>query len=144
MLTGDVLPGGPQLILPLVDEVNEFFWRSGADGKLRFLRCDECRWYLHPPGPICPTCRSRSLAPEPVSGRGTVYSYTINEHPWYPGQELPYVVAIVDFPEQAGLRLTTNIVGCPPERMRIGLPVRVTFAERDGVHLPLFEPEEPC
>jgi uncharacterized OB-fold protein len=137
-----VLPGGPQVFLPLVDEATAFFWHSGRDGRLRFLRCGDCGWYLHPPGPVCPRCHSRALAAVTVSGRGTVHSYTVNHQQWYPGQLVPYVIAIVDLPEQEGLRLTTNIVGAPPERLRIGMPVRVTFAERDGVHLPLFEPED--
>jgi uncharacterized OB-fold protein len=138
----EVLPGGPQVFLPLVDETTAFFWHSGRDGRLRFLRCGDCGWYLHPPGPVCPRCHSRALAASVVSGRGTVHSYTLNHQQWYPGQRVPYVIAIVDLPEQEELRLTTNIVGCPSERLRIGMPVRVTFAERGGVHLPLFEPEE--
>ena len=49
-------------------------------------------------------------------------------------------VAIVELPEQDGLRLTTNIVGCEPDDVRIGMPVQVTFEEYDGVWLPFFEP----
>ena len=38
---------------------------------------------------------------------------------------LPYVLAIVELAE--GPRVTTNIVGCPPEAVRCGLPVEVAF-----------------
>ena len=62
-----------------------------------------------------------------MSGRGVVHTYTVNHQPWYPGLDPPYVVAIVALPEQEGLRLTTNIVGCAPDDVRIGMPVRVTF-----------------
>ena len=62
-----------------------------------------------------------------------------------PGPELPYVIAIVELPEQAGLRLTTNVVGCAPEDVRIGMPMRVVFEHHpdpDGdVFIPLFAPE---
>jgi len=62
-----------------------------------------------------------------------------------PGPELPFVVAIVDIPEQAGLRLTTNIVNCPHDQIEIGMPLRVLFEHHpdpDGdVYLPLFEPD---
>ena len=43
----------------------------------------------------------------------------------------------------AGLRLTTNIVGCAPEDVRIDMPVKVCFEAWDEVYLPLFEPASP-
>ncbi len=56
---------------------------------------------------------------------------------------MPYVIGLVELVEQDGLRLTTNIVNCPPERLAIGMPLQVTFEIlNDDVALPLFEPEE--
>ena len=70
-------------------------------------------------------------------------SYSINYQPWMPGPELPYVVAIVEMVEQTGLRLTTNLVNCPLDEIKVGMPVRVTFerhADPDGdIYIPLFE-----
>lgn len=127
-------------VLPRVDEGNAHFWTGGREGELRILRCRACRHWIHPPAPICPACLARELAPEAVSGRATVATWTVNHQPWIPGFTPPYVIAIVELPEQPGLRLTTNLVGCAPEAVRIGMPVRVCFEERDGVWLPLFEP----
>ena len=90
--------------------------------------------------PVCPQCLSREVSPAPVSGRGTVHSYTINHQPWMPGFDPPYVIAIVTIAEQDDLRLTTNIVNCEPDSVRVGMPVQVTFEEREDVWLPLFEP----
>jgi hypothetical protein len=129
----------PFRVLPALDDDNRFFWTSGADGLLRFLRCQSCGYYLHPPLPRCPECGSREVAPEAVSGRGEVFSYTINHHPWDGGAE-PYAIAVVAFPEQDDLRLTTNVVRCPTDAVHIGLPVRVTFEQHDEVWFPLFEP----
>jgi uncharacterized OB-fold protein len=65
----------------------------------------------------------------------------VNHHAWIPGFDPPYVVAIVELEEQPELRLTTNVVRCAPQAVRIGMPLRVLFEERDdGVFLPLFEP----
>ncbi len=128
----------PFRVLPAVDETNEFFWTSGKDGRLRFLRCQACGYYLHPHGPRCPECGGDELTPEAVSGRGTVFSFTVNHQQWV-GEEEPWVIAIVELPEQEGLRLTTNIVGTPPEDVAIGREVVVTFEHRDPVWLPLFE-----
>ena len=129
----------PFRVQPVLDDENRFFWTSGADGRLRFLRCQGCGYFLHPPSPRCPRCGSRNLAPEPVSGRAEVFSYTVNDQPWDGGTE-PYAIALVTFPEQDDLRLTTNIVGCDPDEVRIGMPVQVTFEQHDQVWFPLFEP----
>lgn len=86
---------------------------------------------------------ARRLSPEAVSGRGTVYSVTVNHHPWYPGQEVPSAVALVDLEEQAGLRLTTNVTGCAPQEVHIGASVRATFTEVEDVWIPTFEVLDP-
>lgn len=129
----------PFRVLPALDGTNDFFWTAGREGQLRFLRCQACGYFLHPPSPRCPSCGSRDVAPEPVSGRATVFSCTVNHQPWT-GETEPWVVAIVELAEQEGLRLTTNIVGCPPEDVAIGQEVEVVFEQHDDVWFPLFRP----
>lgn len=135
------LPRPDFRVLPLVTERNAHFWTGGAHGELRFLRCRACRHWIHPPSPICAVCLSRDLAVEAASGRARVASYTVNHQRWIPGFEPPYVVALVEIEEQPSLRLTTNLVRCALEDVRIDMPVRVCFEERDGVWIPLFEPD---
>ncbi len=134
----------PFRILPAVTPENEHFWRGGADGELRILRCSDCGYWIHPPGPVCPNCLSRNVAPQATAGVATVHTFTVNHQAWIPTLDPPYVVAIVELPEQEGLRLTTNIVGIPPEDVTFDMAVRVTFEEyADGdesVWLPFFEP----
>ena len=55
-------------------------------------------------------------------------------------QDVADLEAVVALPEQDGLRLTTNIVGCEPDEVTIGMDVEVEFLEYDGVWLPLFRP----
>jgi uncharacterized OB-fold protein len=135
----------PFRVLPAVTPENEHFWRGGAEGELRFLRCDDCGTWIHPPQPRCPACLSKAVAPRAVSGRGTVLTYTVNRQPWYPNLDPPYVVAIVDLPEQDDLRLTTNLVNVDPEQVTFDMPVRVVFEEYPDPHgsvwLPFFEPD---
>jgi hypothetical protein len=69
-----------------------------------------------------------------------VATFTINIQPWIPGFDPPYVIAMVEIEEQPGVRLTTNIVGCAPEDVYIGMPVEVQFEHNDDVWLPLFAP----
>ena len=134
----------PFRILPELTDRNRHFWQGGRVGRLVLLRCQSCGYYLHPPSPVCPQDRSKDLVPEPVSGRAAVASFTVNHHPWVPGVELPYVIGIVELVEQTGLRLTTNLVGCEPDAVEVGMPVEVVFEHHEDEHgdvwLPLFAP----
>jgi len=130
---------GPSIrVLPVLNDTNRFFWTSGEDGRLRFLRCDHGH-YVHPPAPVCGYCLSHVLAPEAVSGRGTLHSFTVNHQQWVPGSDR-YVVGLVTIDEQDDVRLLTNIVDCEEEELRIGMPVEVAFEQSEDVWLPLFRP----
>lgn len=126
-------------LLPRLDAENRFFWTSGADGVLRFLRCTACETFVHPPRPICPNCLSEEIAPAVVPGTGVVDSYTINRQKWHPAMEVPFVIARIAIDDAPGVILTSNIVGCAVEAVDIGTRVRVTFEQQDDVWLPLFE-----
>ena len=126
-------------VLPALGGPTDFFWTSGADGRLRLLKCLSCSYLIHPPAPVCPQCLGRSNAPTEVSGRGTVYSYTVNHQPW-DGDAEPYVIAVVALDEQPELRLTTNLVDLAANDVRIGLKVEVVFEDHAPVFLPLFRP----
>ena len=132
----------PFRLQPLVNEENEHFWLGGKEGELRFLACTACDTYIHPPAPVCPACLGRESEARAVSGRAEVHTFTVNHHPWVPGFDPPYVVAIVEMVEQEGLRLMTNIVNCEIADVEIGMPVKVLFEEMEGgAWLRLFEPE---
>jgi uncharacterized OB-fold protein len=127
--------------LPALEPRTEAFWRACRAGRLEFTRCVLCDFLIHPARPVCPRCRGRNLDAARVSGRAHLFSYTINHQRWYPGQEVPYVIGLVELVEQPNLRLVTNIVNCPPEAVRIGMALRVVFSNvSDDVALPLFEP----
>ena len=129
--------------IPALEPNTEAFWRACRAGQLQFTRCRDCNWFIHPSRPICPCCRGRNLTVTVVSGQAVLHSYTINHQAWFPGQPVPYVIGLVELVEQAGLRLTTNIVGCAPGRLEIGMKLRVVFETvNDDIALPLFEPAE--
>lgn len=128
------------LPIPLITVENEAFWTGGRDGHLMIVRCSDCGSYSHPPVPRCSACFGVHVAPQPVSGRGRVHSFTINRQQWSAELEVPYVIAIVELDERAELRILTNIVGCAVDDVEIGMPVNVEFVERGPVHLPVFRP----
>lgn len=126
--------------LPALNADNTPFWQGGAQGLLNICHCADCQRYFHPPSPLCPHCQSQSVGPRAVSGLGTVVSFTINHQAWVPELEVPFVVAIVELQEQSGLRFVSNIVGCAPAAVSIGMPVQVRFEPVEDVWIPLFEP----
>ena len=119
------------------------FWDGLRHHRLSILRCRECRTFVHPPQASCPKCLSLDLTAEAVSGRGTVYSFTVVNREFAPGVKPPYVAALVDLAEQDGLRLVTNLVNVTIDDVRIGMPVRVIFVDlEDGdATLAFFEPD---
>lgn len=125
--------------LPALSPDSRPFWQGGAEGRLLMHNCGECAQFFHPPAPVCPRCLSFNVAPKQVSGKATVATYTVNHQPWRADLQAPYVVAIVELPEQPGLRFLTNIVGTAPDEVSIGMPVKVCFEQHDDVWLPLFE-----
>jgi len=132
----------PVRLLPRVTPENQHYWTGGAEGELRFLRCGACETWIHPPQPVCPECLSKDLGVAAVSGRAELLTYTVNHQPWIPGFPPPYVVCIVEIEEQKGLRITSNLLDCEPDDIRIGMPVQVRFEQIDDVWLPLFAPAE--
>jgi uncharacterized protein len=134
----------PFRTLPKLTDWNRDFWTAGERGELRFWRCQDCKFYIHPPQPICPRCHSKNMRTEAVSGRATLASFSVNHQPWMPGPELPYIVAIIEIVEQPSVRLTTNLVNCAPDDARVEMPVQVTFEHHPDpegdIYIPLFMP----
>jgi uncharacterized protein len=109
---------------------------------LMITRCDRCARWVHPPTADCPDCGGE-LTAQPVSGRGTVFTYTVNHQPFHPAVPVPYAIAIVELAEQDDLRLVANLVECELDSIRIGLPVQARFEPRgadDHALVPVFVP----
>jgi len=130
-------------MLPKLNQHNRAFWTAGGDGQLLITRCTGCGLWIHPPAADCPACGG-ALVAQPVSGHGTVFTFTVNYQPFNPAVPIPYVIAVVELAEQADLRIAANIVGCEPDAVHIGLPVEVHFerhdVDNDSVFVPLFAP----
>jgi len=109
-----------------------------STSQLLIEHCDECGRWVQPAAAECPECGSPLIA-RPVSGHGTVFTYTVNYHPYNPEIPVPYVIAIVELAEQSGLRVAANIVDCEPDSVTCGMPVEIR-PERGAGGAPLFAP----
>ncbi len=127
-------------MLPPLDDDNREFWTAGAAGVLRLPYCGSCGRWVFPPTRRCGTCGGTAEY-RTLSGKGRVFTYTVNHHPYNPAVPVPYLIAIVELVEQDGLRFTTDVVNCSPDEVTIGLPVRVLFEDQGEVFVPVFEPD---
>jgi uncharacterized OB-fold protein len=121
-------PPASDVLRPVVSRDTAFFWDGTAAGELRIQRCGGCGALRHPPGPMCPGCGAAKPEYIVAAGTGEVYSYVVQHHPPVPGKSLPIVVALVQLTE--GVRMVGELQASP-ERVRVGLPVRVEFARVD-------------
>ena len=131
----------PTRLAPTISPDTAFFWDGLREHRLLIQRCVSCGVLRHPPRPMCPHCNSLEWDTVQASGRGTVHSFVMPQHPTFPFMEYPYIVALVDLEE--GVRLVSNLVDIAPDDASIDMAVEVCFAEFDGgLVLHQFRPEE--
>jgi uncharacterized OB-fold protein len=138
---------------PAINRDNQFFWDGARAHELRIQECTACHARFSPPTPRCSQCGSLELGFVVSEGRGHLYSYAIPHYPQANGFRYPVPVGLVELDE--GTRLVSNIVGCPRDRLRIGMPLELEWldshsAQVDGatdargpISLPQFRPAVP-
>ena len=104
--------------------------------------CPLCQQYIFYPRELCPHCWQGGMEWKKSSGRGQVYTYTIVRKSYLPefAHRVPYIYALVELEE--GIRIPSNIIDCPVEQVKIGLPVELAWAEADFGYIPVFRPAE--
>jgi hypothetical protein len=128
----------PQFLLPSPDDDSAPFWAGCARGELLVQACAACGRRRMPPRPMCPYCRSFDARWDPMSGRGTIWSYVVAHPPLLPAYAAvaPYNVVVVALDEDPTLRLVGNVVTAAdaplnsvgPSTIQIGERVHVVFA----------------
>ncbi len=129
----------PAFPLPKPDKYTQPFWDACQRRVLEVVACRDCGQLFLPGAPICPECWSTSLEAQPVSGAGEVFTFTVYRHQYHPSFEVPYVVALIELAE--GPRLISNVVGCDPGAVCIGMSVQVQFDRIGDFLLPRFAPK---
>ena len=127
--------------LPTPTPDSQPFWDACRNGELTCQQCDDCGKIWFPPSRYCPACLSKQNSWVPVSGKGSVYSFTVFRRAYHPGfaNQIPYVVALVELDE--GPRMMSTLVEVDPEQVRCGTPVQVRFEKAtEEITLPMFTP----
>jgi hypothetical protein len=126
---------------PIADWETRGYWEGAGRHELVLQRCKRCGTVQHRPRALCVSCLADEIEHFVASGRGSVWTFTVTEQNQVPPfrDAVPYVLAYVELEE--GPRLLTNVVGCAPDAVRIGMPVRVAFrGDADGLATPVFVP----
>ena len=138
---------------PLPDlswEPTRELWAGAARGVLQVTRCDACGRFVWYPETPCRYCGGAHLTWSEVSGRGTLFSWSVVHYAWIPqlADRLPFVTGLVALAEDPAVRLVTYVVDCRPDALRCDMPVHVVFrplrypgVERTVI-APLFVPDE--
>jgi uncharacterized OB-fold protein len=117
--------------VPAPTELTRPHWDAANQDRLAIQRCQQCRHYHQPPVSFCTECNSEDLNFDPVSGQGTIYSYTVTHDARTPAFSAiqPYAVVWVELDEQPGLMIATNMFETPLDAIRIGARVEVYFEQ---------------
>jgi len=130
--------GMPQ---PLADAISLPFWQAAAEHRLVVQRCAECGRTRLPAAPVCPECRAAGSDWQDVTGRGSVYTYTVVHRPIAAGQALPFVIAVIALEDAGGVRMISNLVGVDPADVAIGMPVELVWEDMSAeLAVPRFRP----
>jgi uncharacterized OB-fold protein len=122
------------------------FWEGAARGELVIPRCAACARLVWYPRERCPACGGDDLPWVPVSGRGTLFSWTVVRHPFAKpfAEHVPFATGLVSLAEDPAVRLATLLVDGDPAALRVDQPVRVVFRALPWagapVPAPLFTP----
>jgi len=130
--------------LPHVTALARPFWQGTREHELRLQRCRACGSFQFPPQVLCRSCLTEEQDWTATSGKATVYSFVVQHRPATPAfvDDVSYVVAVVELDE--GPLMLTNIVGCTPDEVKVGMPVEVTFVDAtDEITLYPFRPRAP-
>ena len=112
---------------PEITPPHQPFWDALRRHELLVQQCADCGRLRFIPSELCPACHSSSATWAPVSGRGSVYTYTVVHRAPTPAYQAdaPYVLAYVELAE--GPRMPARLVDVTPDEVAVGMPVTVVF-----------------
>ena len=120
--------------LPTINPENESFFAGLRERKFMVPRCKACGNFNWTPYPACRSCLSTEQEWTPVSGEGKLYTFTIvHSGPKTFTENGPYVWAFMKLKEEPrSLIVMGNLVGCPHDKIKIDMPLKIAFHDIPG------------
>lgn len=126
--------------MPLATKISAPFWDALKKDQLQIQQCSQCQSWVFYPRNHCTHCFAHDLQWKTVSGKGTLYSYTLTRIPTMPefNDEMPQALAVVEL--EQGVRINTTLTDVPEEDIKIGMLVKPVFdkVNTDGATLLRF------
>ena len=132
--------------LPVPDDVSAPFWEAAAGHVLTIARCSRCDTFAMPPDVVCAHCGSTDpgFTFAPVSGRGSVRSWTVMRQSFLPGfDDVPFVLVDVELDDAPDVRLIGRLLDGPDAPLQLAATVVVAWEDlAPGVAVPAFVLED--
>jgi uncharacterized protein len=149
-MTGPAMTGRrwfpDEMPVPAVNAETNGWWEAAGHHRLVVQRCASCGATRHPPGPVCPVCRSTDADWSELPGTGTVFTFTVVRQAFIPSlaDRIPYVVVALDLDGADGARIVSNLIDIDPSDVTIGMPVEVVWEDMGpALAVPRFRPAPP-
>jgi uncharacterized protein len=121
-----------KITAPAINPETKPFWDAAAKGQLMVKKCLACGELHYYPRTICPFCHSDRTEWLAVSGKGTIYTYSVMRR-----APEPYAIGYVALDE--GPKMMTNFVDCSFDDLKIGKAVKLVWKPADGgTPVPMF------
>lgn len=109
-----------------------------AQGVFLIQKCNQCAGHIFYPRLVCTHCGADDLRTVEASGDAVVYSTTVVRQGAEEGGD--YNVALVELAE--GPRLMSRVENVDPERVAIGMKLRLSLKDEGGKPVVVFVPPE--
>ncbi|MBM3946663.1 MAG: Zn-ribbon domain-containing OB-fold protein [SAR202 cluster bacterium] len=123
---------------PTPTSLSKPFWEATKRGQLVMQQCTQCKEFVWTPQMACRKCLTETLEWKPVSGKGTIHTFSVIYRAANPAFKAPYTIVVVDLEE--GTRILSDLIGIDPADVRIGMKVEVEFEDAGDVGLYHFRP----
>lgn len=121
---------------PVVSEETAEHWAAANEGRYRLRRCLDTGKAYFPPYERSPFTGSTRTEWFDASGKASLYAFSVLKR-----AEIPYCLAYVELEE--GVIVMSNIVTDDFDSLRVGQPLRVSFADSTTEQkVPVFTPDD--
>ncbi|HVC71639.1 MAG TPA: Zn-ribbon domain-containing OB-fold protein [Acidimicrobiales bacterium] len=132
-----------EMPVPGVSAETSGWWEAASAHRLVVQRCRRCGRTRHPPGPLCPGCRSTATDWQELPGTGAVFTFTVVRQAFMVAlaDRIPYIVVAVELDEGEGVRIVSNLIESEPSDVSIGMRVEVVWEDMGPqLAVPRFRP----